>query len=284
MCRSVIESYSDFRINYEDFIKKFYGIECYNLEDKIEREVEALKGTLIKSSSLGHFKNLNLDGLIVEMKKKVSKEVRVPKHEKLYVNSMPEQLSRRYNVMTYFPNAEISKGYTSGILWVDFSSLPNHSVDTIKLMLAHETYLGHHLHYTTIASSKIPLVFKIPFFNKASPLIEGIGVCGEYLWAKWNATLSVFYERRLIDALRAKGDIMHHKYSTRHEDIRRDFPQWAFFEEMSSIFPGYWLCHLIGFKEILNFSSKFNSIKEAYINVLNKGFISLNLLKDSIDV
>ncbi len=269
-----------FRLDYDYLVGELYGIDVRELEAYLDREIYVTKKLLEKISTQKVGKlTLSVEEIVGDLRKKARELIGLPSDEKLYFRRMPEKLEKYYGLAVYLPSGRTARGSVSGVLMIS-NKLASLDSGDIILTLAHETYFGHHLHYASVANLKTSAIFKISTYGRATPLVEGVGVYGETVAGHVYGFTSTLLSRMYLKFLRARSDIARHKYGLDDRNIEEKFfPEWRNYKIFSKIYPGYWLCHVAGFKKIT--SKNFKSLREFYRSILSLGLVSFRILEEA---
>lgn len=264
---------------YEDILQKVYGISLREIEDYIiTKAIEyehTIRNTYIEDST----PELSINQIIAALKTLAEDVFKLSCREKLYVRKMPLLFAKYYGEAIYIPSEKIYEKSIPGFLWINIKAAKKLPKGELIMLLAHETYFGHHYYYTSLAKRKIPKLMKIPIYTKATPLAEGIAVYGEYIIGENLGYEAELKKRLLVKFIRALNDIAVNKYTKTPAILKRYEKIVEKYSTFSKIRPGYWLCYIAGFKYIKELEKYLESPKQLYDYIIDKGLISLSLLK-----
>ena len=278
-----IDEYKDI---YSEILKNLYYIDNIQaVENNIDLLLHYIKVDIRQSSFNINSRNVSiiLKNIKLFSSNLFSKKI----YTNVYVKNVPIFLRDIYFYPNYTPTRFILNKAFDGIVWIN-PFIKNIDKEIYILLLAHETYFGHHLHLNIILRENIPILSKIYPYLPFSMIMEGYGVLGEHIFSKMlgeDFYKKVFIKNYYIRLMRAKCDILYHKYRYSDKDLEKIFPLWVYFKNFSKLMPGYWLNHVLGYQLLLNTFSKtsFKNYIEYMLWIGSLGTISKNIFRKNIE-
>jgi len=264
---------------YEDILEKIYGITLREIENYIIFKTIEYEKALNKTFSESREPPLSIKQTIQALKVLAEDTLESFPREKLHVKKMPLVLTQYYGKAVYIPSERIYRKTAYGLLWINPKAVKKLSRGELIMLLAHETYFGHHYHYTSLAKQKIPILMKIPTYAKATPLVEGIAVYGEYAIGENLGYEREVVKRIFIKLIRALNDIALNKDLSTPAIVERHKEIVEKYTAFSKTRPGYWLCHIAGLKYMKELERNADTLRQLYGYITKVGLVSLNLLK-----
>lgn len=294
--------------DYQETLKRIYGIALQELLDWHKEEVEACKAEVQDIArdydpSRDPFTILEEDQKpcdspeemlrtlekCVEIARETSLAyITLPENEHCAVWKVPDFLKDSYPWGGYYYGGSMVNGDVRGAVFLNVYNYKAISRGWIQMNAIHECYPGHHAQFVKTAAARMPHCFKVATLtSKAAPLSEGIAHRAERLMENIfdDPVFPLFVAyRRLHTAVRIWADLLLHHFQAGQEEAMSLYQEYLQFNRevaagqvySQELTPGYFTVYYYGMK-VLEDMEKGGSVQKGDFTeqMFSSGRISL---------